>query len=98
MLESLPQNLNFSLRSSTLILWEGFEDMKRQDISLNGPPMNVTAWGCDLRWHGRCEEMAEDVSVEMLGEFEDIFDPTKPQNYTETWIVWREEPFWSYLD
>jgi len=37
--------------------------------------------------------MAEDVSVEMLGEFEDIFDSTKPQHHTETWIVWREEPF-----
>lgn len=41
--------------------------------------------------------MAEDVSVEMLGEFEDIFDKT-PKDHTETWIVWREEPFRSYLD
>ena len=24
-------------------------------------------WGCDLRWHGQQEEMAEDVSVETLG-------------------------------
>jgi len=27
---------------------------------------NRPGFCCDLRWHGRCEEMAEDVSVEML--------------------------------